>query len=241
MKIKKLLRRLIYRYKANSEVYIQWLIKQGVTIGGGVKFIDPRTGWIDITRPWMIKIGNNVTITPGVTILTHDYSWSVIAVYDNCILGSVGQVHIGDNVFIGQNTTILAGTTIGNNVIIGANSLVKKDIPDNVVVAGNPVKIVCTLDEFIEKRKIRYVKETKEMAKLYYEKYKLWPDKELFYENFWIFENEYTHLEPYFQDVFNWTQCDKEKMLDKFNTHKKIIDSYEKLIEICKQEIKKEE
>lgn len=49
-----------------------------------------------------------------------------------------GGVSIGDNVFIGMQSTILKGVHIGNNVIIGANSLVNKDVPDNCVVAGNP-------------------------------------------------------------------------------------------------------
>ena len=77
--------------------------------------------------------------------------------HSNVILGSVGEVTIGNNVFIGQKSTILAGTRIGDNVIIGANSLVKKDIPSGVVVAGNPAKVICTLEEFIERRKDIYI------------------------------------------------------------------------------------
>lgn len=61
------------------------------------------------------------------------------------VLGSSGKVTIGKNVFIGMNSTILKGVSIGNNVIIGANSLVNKNIPDNVVVAGNPCRIIMSL------------------------------------------------------------------------------------------------
>ena len=49
---------------------------------------------------------------------------------------------IGNNVFIGMNTTILKGTTIGDNVIIGAGSVVTKNIPAGVIVAGNPAKVI---------------------------------------------------------------------------------------------------
>lgn len=49
---------------------------------------------------------------------------------------------IGDNVSLGVNVTIIGDITIGNNVIVGAASVVVKDIPDNVVVAGNPAKII---------------------------------------------------------------------------------------------------
>ena len=42
---------------------------------------------------------------------------------------------------------------IGNNVVIGGGSVVTKDIPDNVVAAGNPCKVICTLDEYRKKHK----------------------------------------------------------------------------------------
>jgi maltose O-acetyltransferase len=51
-------------------------------------------------------------------------------------------VTIGDNVWIGGNTTILPGVTIGSNVTIGAGSVVVKDIPDNCVAVGNPARVI---------------------------------------------------------------------------------------------------
>ena len=51
-------------------------------------------------------------------------------------------VHIGNDVWVGGSAIILPGVTIGNNVIIAAGSIVTKDIPDNVIVAGNPAKIM---------------------------------------------------------------------------------------------------
>lgn len=54
---------------------------------------------------------------------------------------SSSPVIIGDNTFIGANSVIIEGIKIGNNVIVGASSVVTKDIPDNVVVYGNPAKI----------------------------------------------------------------------------------------------------
>lgn len=49
---------------------------------------------------------------------------------------------IGDNVYVGANSTVLGDIHVGNNVIIGANSVVVKDVPDNCIVVGNPAKIV---------------------------------------------------------------------------------------------------
>ncbi len=54
---------------------------------------------------------------------------------------------IGDNVWIGGSSTVLPGVTIGNNVVIGAGSVVTKDVPDNVIAAGNPCRVIRTITE----------------------------------------------------------------------------------------------
>ena len=73
-------------------------------------------------------------------------------------------LHIGDNCFIGMNSVILMGTQIGNNCIVGAGNVVHGTFPDNVVVAGNMAKIICTLDEHYQKRRERTIEEAKECA-----------------------------------------------------------------------------
>ena len=62
-----------------------------------------------------------------------------------------GKVTIGDYVYIGSNSLIMPGVTIGDNVLIAAGSVVTKSIPSNVVVGGNPARIVCTIEEYIER------------------------------------------------------------------------------------------
>ena len=57
-------------------------------------------------------------------------------------LQSKGEVVIGNNVWIGDKATILAGVHIGDNVIVGANSVVTKDVPSNCMVAGCPARVV---------------------------------------------------------------------------------------------------
>ena len=64
----------------------------------------------------------------------------------------VGCIEIGDNVFIGSNTTILQNVRIGSNVIIGAGTLVNKDIPDNSIVGGVPAKVIGSFNDFFNKR-----------------------------------------------------------------------------------------
>ena len=152
-KLKKILKKIVYREKADSQSYVEFLQKQGAKIGKRVNIYAPNKTLIDMTRPWLIDIGDDVQITEDVTILTHGYDWSVLKGVYGEVLGSSGGVKIGNNVFIGMKTTILKGVHIGNNVIIGANSLVNKDIPDNCVAAGNPAKVIMSLDQYYEKRK----------------------------------------------------------------------------------------
>ena len=140
--IKKIIKRLLYGHRCDSETFIRFLRKKGCIIGENTTIYSPSNTVIDVTRPFMIEIGNNVEITSGCTILTHGYDWSVLKGVYGDVLGSSGKVVIGNNVFIGVNTTILKGSHIGNNVIIGAHTLVNRDIPDNVVAVGNPCRVL---------------------------------------------------------------------------------------------------
>ena len=53
---------------------------------------------------------------------------------------------LGDNVWVGDHATVLKGVTIGDNSVVAARAVVTSDVPANVVVAGNPAKVVKTLD-----------------------------------------------------------------------------------------------
>lgn len=97
---------------------------------------------IDVRRG-KITIGDNCLITHGCYILSHDGAAHVIDPNDN----GTGYVTIGDNVFIGVNSVVMRNVTIGNHSIIGAGSVVNKDIPEGVVAAGNPIRILKHLDK----------------------------------------------------------------------------------------------
>lgn len=86
----KVINRLKYGVRANSESYIKYLKNQGILIGNRTTIFDPKSTIIDITRPWLLKIGDDVQITAGVTILTHGYDWSVLKGYYGEVLGSSG-------------------------------------------------------------------------------------------------------------------------------------------------------
>jgi maltose O-acetyltransferase len=102
---------------------------------------------IDPGHCWLITIGDRVTLAPRVHILAHDASTKRILGYT-----LIGKVTIGNDVFIGAGSIILPNVTIGNNVIIGAGSVVTHSIPDNLVVAGNPAKVITTYQDYQRKR-----------------------------------------------------------------------------------------
>jgi len=144
MKIYKILKKIarLFFYKDPLEI----LKKRGLVVGKNFHILNDVI--IDDSHCWHISIGDNVTLAPRVHILAHDASTKILFGY-----ARIGKVQIGNNVFIGASSIIMPGVFIGNNVIIGAGSLVIKDIPDNVVAAGNPAKIICTLNDFINRRK----------------------------------------------------------------------------------------
>lgn len=92
-----------------------------------------------------ITIGSNVLMGPNVSL----YAASHPLHGDNRRgdLENAFPITIGNDVWVGGSVTILGNVTVGNNVIIAAGSVVTKDIPNDVVVAGNPAKIIRYLTE----------------------------------------------------------------------------------------------
>ena len=105
------------------------------------------------SEPWLIKIGKHTRISKDVTFWTHDGGISSVRRLDEKYKDVVkfGFIEIGDNCFIGANTTILCNVTIGDNCVIGACSLVTKNIPSGQVWGGNPAKFICTIEEYANK------------------------------------------------------------------------------------------
>ena len=112
--------------------------------------------WNFGTEPHLISFGDNVHIASKVTFINHDISVFMLRYMDenSNYKARAGEIVIGNNVFIGSNTTILYDVKIGNNVVIGAGSVVTKDIPDGVIAAGVPCKAIGEFDTWKEKMKI---------------------------------------------------------------------------------------
>lgn len=140
-------------HRRSSDSYIGWLRSKGVEIGEGCIFRGQRTARIDISRPEMVTIGNNVDMNMHFQVLTHDWGSHVFRGKYHDLVNSCAPVNIGSNIYFGTNVIVLKGITIGDNCIIGAGSIVTHDIPSNSVATGSPCRVVCSLRDYYEKRK----------------------------------------------------------------------------------------
>lgn len=150
---------------------VHFLKKRGtqIEIGNNCTFRSSKaSNWIGVDRPCMIstqgensafiKIGDNcgfsgtvigafINITLGNNVrcgantLITDSDWHL----EDPRVGNPKPVFIGDNVWLGVNSVVLKGVTIGKNSVIGANSVVVSNIPENVIAAGNPCKVIRSL------------------------------------------------------------------------------------------------
>ncbi len=141
--VKRIIRRLFHRPNADKEA-MDYAYAHGFRSGKNFHYY---SGFpIDANLPWLISVGDNVTLATGAKLLAHDASTPRAGVHTK-----IGIVQIGNNVFIGANSIVLCNTRIGDNVIVGAGSVVTHDIPSNSVYAGSPAKFVCTFEEFAKK------------------------------------------------------------------------------------------
>jgi len=144
----------LYKYyvccQANS---VRYLRLQGAKIGENCDLLCGLNGFSS-SEPYLIELGNNVTLTQNVILVTHDGGSRVFRhKHPNWHpgTGKYGKIIIGDDVFIGVRTIILPDVKIGSNVVVGAGSVVTRDLPDNVVAVGVPAKVHCTLDDYIQR------------------------------------------------------------------------------------------
>lgn len=237
--IKKLVKRILYGYRASSESYVNYLKSLGVSIGDSIEIIFPRDTFIDPLNPHLLKIGSNVSMTGPVTILTHDYSVCVLKkIYDGEILGKQRKTVIGNNVFLGWGCTILPGAQIGNNVVIGAGAVVSGKIEDNSVYAGNPAKKICSIENFYDRRKNAQLQEAVIIFNEYKSRFNKIPEESLFHEYFMLFsmgddKNVLPEFRKKLYDHGNYSES-KAYLLN----NKPMFNSYTEFVEYASEEKK---
>lgn len=97
-------------------------------------------------EPFLIEIGNNSTISTGVSFITHDFSVHLLIPNStDCF----GRIRIGDNCFVGANTTLLYGITLADNIIVAAGSVVTKSFDQSgIIIGGNPARKIGDWESF---------------------------------------------------------------------------------------------
>jgi maltose O-acetyltransferase len=164
-KVLRLLLNQARRIKENVEIkrkLQRWdnLRRLGMHIGKGVNL--PMSTWIDTSHCFLISIGDNCGFGDLCVILAHD------AMPNEYIDSTrIGKVTIHESCHFGVRTVILPGVEIGPMSVVGANSVVINDIPPHSLAAGNPAKVICSLEEYLERHK----KSMKELPLFPYKQY----------------------------------------------------------------------
>lgn len=189
MNFKKIYENFKYnRAKRNPKKFIDYLKNKGIKIGENCVFYSGlKTISIDITRPSLIEIGDNVAFNKNFKLITHDFATKVFLNKFNEFIPSSGRITIGNNVSFGVDCTVLKNVSIGDNCFIGAGSIVTKDIPANSVAIGAPAKVVCSIDEYFEKRKKECIEEALIYAKSIQLRFGRKPVIDDFWEEFPLF------------------------------------------------------
>ena len=129
--------------------------RQGVVIGERVELI---AGTIHTfgSEPYLVRIGDDVTISHGVDFITHDGGLRVIR-DEHPDAYYYAPITVGDRVFIGAHATILPGVTIGDRAVVGAGAVVASDVPAGTVVGGVPARPIKTVAEYALARRAEWL------------------------------------------------------------------------------------
>ncbi len=142
---------LVRRSAMPREAYARSL---GVKVGKNCRILSQHFG----SEPFLIEIGDHVTVSHGVTFVNHDgVGWLIRD--EKGRRYQYRRISIGNNCFIGANSTLMPGVRIEDNVIVGAGSIVTRSIPRGYVVAGNPARQITTF-EALEEKVLEWVSES---------------------------------------------------------------------------------
>lgn len=130
---------------------VRYFRKQGVEIGEGVEIFGANLFTFG-SEPYLVSIGNQVTISHNVDFITHDGGLRVVrAKYPTAYL--YGRIQVADCCFIGAHCVFLPGARVGVGSVIGCGSIVTGEIPPGVVAIGAPAKPIKSVDEYVQEKK----------------------------------------------------------------------------------------
>lgn len=126
---------------------VRYFRSQGAEIGEDVQIFGANLFTFG-SEPYLVSIGNQVTISHDVDFITHDGGLRVVrAKYPNAYL--YGRIQIADRCFIGAHCVFLPGARVGVGSVIGSGSIVTGEIPPGVVAIGAPAKPAKSVDEYV--------------------------------------------------------------------------------------------
>lgn len=139
----------------SHEIMLNYYRKRGVTIGEKCLICSN----VLTKEPFLIEIGDKVTISTNVAFVTHDNSAKYIFGEKGDLFG---KIIIGDNCFIGENATLLYDITLGNNIMVAAGAVVTKSFDKSgIIIAGNPARVIGDWETYQKKYEHNAVKRSK--------------------------------------------------------------------------------
>jgi maltose O-acetyltransferase len=139
--LERAVRRGLQRVRGDQN--IDRLVAEGLQLGRET-FV-ARGVYLDPGHPWLINIGEQSGLSPGVVVMAHDASMRRHTGYTR-----IARVVIGDRVFVGAGAIILPGTRIGDDSIVAAGAVVRGEVPPGSLVSGNPAKVVAEVASVAE-------------------------------------------------------------------------------------------
>lgn len=135
----------------------RWLSRVGVRFGPGCRFYGIKPGTFG-SEPFLITLGERVTVTDGVKFITHDGGLWIFREKEPGI-ELFAPISVGSRVFIGVNAILLPGSVVGDDSIVAAGAVVKGEFPPRSVIAGIPAKVIGSVDDYLEKNRHRITSE----------------------------------------------------------------------------------
>lgn len=130
--------------------YRRW----GMRFTGTPNYISSKI-WFDGTDYSLIRIGDQVTMSSYIRVLTHDWALHTVAkafeIDQPKPLGRIRGVEVGDFSFIGTGSILMPGCRIGRACIIGAGTVVRGDVPDFSIYAGSPGQVIGDVREYVSR------------------------------------------------------------------------------------------
>jgi acetyltransferase-like isoleucine patch superfamily enzyme len=134
---------------------VKYFRGQGVDIGEGVEIFGANLFTFG-SEPYLVSLGNQVTVSHNVDFITHDGGLRVVrAKYPEAYL--YGRIRISDSCFIGARCIFLPGARVGPGSVIGSGSIVTGEIPPGVVAVGAPAKPVKSVEDYVQGKKHLWV------------------------------------------------------------------------------------